>query len=333
MATYLSYAEQSVHYFRRPHDGPLRACSSARAAWRGREIRETDDWRLRLDATQVDEIEAALAHAEATGRPTEALRAEDFPLGDLEHEIARWRRELDEGRGFQVVSGIPVDRWAPDQAERFFWCIGLHLGTPGAQNPQGDLLGHVLDTGEDASDPFVRLYRTHSDIAYHCDAADVVGLLCLHAAARGGASRIVSSVSVHNELLRRRPELVERLYEPFQLDVRNEDARGQLHHIPIPPCRYADGRLRTFYHSDYFRSAQRHDDVPAFSERESELLDLYEEIANDPDLFIDMDLEPGDIQWLSNHVVLHARTAYEDHTDPMRRRHLLRLWLSIAADR
>ena len=25
--------------------------------------------------------------------------------------------------------------------------------------------------------------------------------------------------------------------------------------MPVPPCRFADGRLRTFYHSDYFRSA------------------------------------------------------------------------------
>ena len=42
-----------------------------------------------------------------------------------------------------------------------------------------------------------------------------------------------------------------------------------------------------------------------------------------------MDLEPGDIQWLSNHTVMHARTEYEDWPEPQRKRHLLRLWLSI----
>jgi hypothetical protein len=205
------------------------------------------------------------------------------------------------------------------------------MGRPGAQNPQGDLLGHVRDTGEDAADPFVRLYRTASHIAYHCDAADVVGLLCLRQAKRGGASRIVSSVSVHDELLRRRPDLVSRLYEPFRLDVRNEDASGALRHLPIPPCRFADGRLRTFFHSDYFRSAVRHDDVAPFTREEQELLDLYEEIARSPELCLDMDLAPGDIQWLSNHTILHARTAYEDHAEPARQRHLLRLWLSNGA--
>jgi hypothetical protein len=204
------------------------------------------------------------------------------------------------------------------------------MGRPGAQNPQGDLLGHVRDTGENADDPFVRLYRTASDIADHCDAADVVGLLCLRAAKTGGASRIASSVSVYDELVRCRPDLAARLYEPFLLDVRNEDRSGALRHLPIPPCRYASGRLQTFYHSDYFRSVVRHDDVPAFSDDERTLLDLYEEIARDPALYLDMDLEPGDVQWLSNHTILHARTAYTDHDAPEHKRHLLRLWLSIA---
>lgn len=187
----------------------------------------------------------------------------------------------------------------------------------------------MADTGDDASDPFVRLYRTSSDIAYHCDAADVVGLLCLRAARSGGASRIVSSLSIYNELLARRPDLAARLYEPFLLDVRNEDRSGALRYLPIPPCRYAEGRLRTFYHSDYFRSVVRHDDVAPFSAEDQTLLDLYEEIGSSPDLYLDMELAPGDIQWLSNHAVLHARTAYDDHPEPERRRHLLRLWLSL----
>jgi alpha-ketoglutarate-dependent taurine dioxygenase len=139
----------------------------------------------------------------------------------------------------------------------------------------------------------------------------------------------VSSVAVHDELLRRRPDLAQRLYEPFLLDVRNEDASGAIRYLPIPPCRHAGGRLRTFYHSDYFRSVVRHDDVPPFTDVERELLDLYEEIAASPDLYLDMDLAPGDIQWLSNHSILHARTAYEDHPEPERKRHLLRLWLSV----
>jgi len=329
VGAYKSYREQAAHYFVRPHETPAKAPVGGPAAWRGTEMARRREWREALSAEKVEELCRALAAARATGRPTGELTADDFPLPTLAEDLRRWREELVSGRGFHVVSGVPVERWSREDAERVFWCLGLHMGRPGAQNAQGDLLGHVVDTGEDAADPFVRLYRTRADIAYHCDAADVVGLLCLRRARRGGKSRIVSSVTVHDELLRRRPDLVPRLYEPFEVDVRNEDRSGAVRHIPVPPCRYAGGRLRSFYHSDYFRSAVRHADVPDLSPRERELLDLYEEIANDPGLYLDMDLWPGDIQWLSNHVILHARTAYEDDPDPGKRRHLLRLWLSI----
>jgi hypothetical protein len=328
MSHYLSYAEQAAHYFDRPHEEVLREPPlSSPAAWRGPDLAARDDWRMHLDAGQVAELEAALRAAEATGKPTAELTAGNFPLPTLAAEVARWRAELERGRGFQVVSGVPVERWSQAEAERAFWCLGLHMGRPGAQNAAGDLLGHVTDLGEDVADPHVRLYRTAADIAYHCDAADVVGLLCLRPARRGGLSRIVSSVSVYAELLRRRPDLVPRLYEPFALDVRSEGDRAGLRWIAIPPCRYAGGRLRTFYHSDYFRSVARHDDAPALTATERELLDLYETTAADPDLYLDMELRAGDVQWLSNHVILHARTAYED--EPGSKRHLLRLWLSL----
>jgi Taurine catabolism dioxygenase TauD, TfdA family len=329
MNRYFSYAQQSGHYFDRPHEGIAPGPIGGTAAWRRTDVADPALWREELSRAQVDELRRAVAHAKNTGRPLGELGASDFPLPTLAREVARWREEVERGRGFQVVSGLPVRQWSEADASLCFWCLGLHMGRPGAQNPQGDLLGHVRDTGEDAGDPFVRLYRTAANIAYHCDAADVVGLLCLHAARRGGASRIASSVAVYDEIARRRPDLVARLYEPFLLDIRNEDASGALRYLPIPPCRFAGGRLRTFYHSDYFRSVVRHADVSPFTDSERELLDLYEAIAGDPEFFLDMDFAPGDIQWLSNHTIVHARTAYEDHPEPDRKRHLLRLWLSI----
>ena len=98
--------------------------------------------------------------------------------------------------------------------------------------------------------------------------------------------------------------------------------------VPAIPCRHAAGRLRTFYHSDYFRSAARHADAPVGT-CERELFDVYEAIASEPGIHLDMQFEPGDVQLVSNHVVLHARTAYEDWPEPGRKRHLLRLWLSL----
>ena len=330
MTTYLSFAEQALHYFNRPHASTRMTAIGGPAAWRGAEVAGKNEWIVRLTPEQVAELEVAYTGIEARGLSMALMQTADFLLPTLGPIIRGWADELLAGRGFLVVRGLPVERWGEKTSSTIYWGIGLHLGRPGAQNPANDLLGHIIDTGEDAANPFVRRYRTAGDIAYHCDLADAVGLLCLHTARSGGASRIVSSVSVYNELLRRRPDLVGRLYEPFALDRRDEGRDGP-GWVPAIPCRYADGKLRTFYHSDYFRSATRHADAPPRTGQEQELLDLYEAIADDPELRFDMCFEPGDIQLVSNHFVLHARTAYEDDPDPKRKRHLLRLWLSLVS--
>ena len=326
---HLSFGAQAMRYFTRPHEQIRRAPLDVPAAWRGAELARRDDWIVRLSAAQVDELARAADAAAARGLGLDAVRRADFPLPTLGPVVAQWARELLHGRGVVLVRGLPVERWGEQRSALIYWGLGQHLGEPGAQNPQGELLGHVVDTGEDAANPFVRRYRTAGDIAYHCDLADAVGLLCLRTARRGGASRIVSSVSVYNELLRRRPDLIDRLYEPFCLDTRDEQGDGRLPYVPVVPCRYAGGVLRTFYHSDYFRSAVRHAEVPPFTEAERTLLDLYEAIASEPDLYLDMQFEPGDIQLISNHFTLHARTAYEDGDAAATKRHLLRLWLSL----
>jgi len=325
---YKTLTAQTLHYFSRPHQRVLREPLNIAAAWTGEDLERSDDWREELGPAEVSELDRALGAAKQSGKALGELTKDDFPLPTLSRTIDRWRRELQEGRGFQVIRGVPVGRWSEHESEIFFWCLGQHLGVPGAQNPQRDLLGHVRDTGESPDD--VRHYRTRANINFHCDAADVVGLLCLQKAMRGGKSRIVSSVAVYNELLRQRRDLVDRLYEPFLMDTKGE---GGVRYLPVRPCSFDSGRLRTFYHTDYFRSASDAKGQPVLSAADRELLDLYNSIAASPGMVLDMELEPGDVQLLSNHTVLHARTDYDDHPEPERKRHLLRLWLSLPTGR
>ena len=251
-----SLSAQTLHYFTRPHEGIPTAPIKAAAAWTGADMRQRDDWRIALTAGEVAEIKAATAHALASGRPMRELGREHLPLPTLAARVAQWRDEIRHGRGFVLIRGIPVQDWSTQEAETFYWLFGHHFGIPGAQNPQGDLLGHVRDqrTGEN-----VRYYRTNKALAVHCDAADFVGLLCLKPARSGGLSRIASSVAVFNELLRRRPDLAPRLFAPMYFDTKGE---GGLRAFPIEPCRYADGELRTFWQSDYYRTAQEIPHVP-----------------------------------------------------------------------
>ena len=324
---YQPFLQQTLSYFDRPHEWPALAPVASPAAWKRSDL-DGAQWRVRLDDAEVDEISAAVSDWMSRGRPLAEMTPADFPLLRLALRIAAWRDEVANGRGFQVLSGVPIGTWSVDEASAFFWGFGQHLGRPGAQNRRGDLLGHVRDTGADRDDRYVRQYLTTQHIPFHCDAADMVGLLCLHTAKSGGLSRIASSVSVYNELLRRRPDLAPRLFEPFMLDTRDEAEANGLKVLPVPPCRHAGGRLRTFWHSEYFRTAQRHDGIRLTS-AENELFDLYDEISASPEFHLDMELQPGDVQLLSNHTVIHARTDYADHPEPDLRRHLLRLWITL----
>jgi hypothetical protein len=173
----------------------------------------------------------------------------------------------------------------------------------------------------------VRLYRTRERQDFHTDGADIIGLLCLHAARAGGESRLASSYAVYNEILRRRPDLLDVLYEPMWWDRNGEESPGDEPAFPLPVFHDVDGAPRIFYIGWYIRDAQRHPQVPRLTDAQRAALDLIETIANDPTVHVEMDFRPGDIQLLNNARILHAREAYEDADDLDERRHLLRLWL------
>lgn len=292
-------------------------------------MRDNQQWLVHLTIEQIEEVHSAVINAKANGISQETLTIDTFVLPTLAPTIANWRNQIASGLGFVVIRGLPVSEWGIEDSSYAYWGIGHHLGVPGAQNPDNELLGHVVDYGEEAANPNVRRYRTAGNIDFHCDAADVVGLMCLHTAKTGGQSRIVSSVAVFNEVQRVAPHLVSRLFEPFYLDRRGEHKPDQAPYSLIQPCCYtSESGLKTFYHSEYFRSAQRLPEVE-FDERSKELLDLMDQLAADPEFYLDMWLEPGDMQFISNHTTMHSRTAYEDWPEAERKRHLLRLWLSL----
>eukprot|EP01032_Pedospumella_encystans_P021497 gene21497-24384_t len=159
-------------------------------------------WIYELDSNDKHTVRSAVQHFQSLNKSMEQLTLKDFPLsGDFLMKIENWKLQLSgKGRGFQVLRGVPVREWSMTQSEIFFFALGKYLGIPGAQDVEGSLLGHVVDVG--ATDKVERPYRKRVDIAYHCDGADVVGLLCMHSAKKGGASRIISSARVYNELLK-----------------------------------------------------------------------------------------------------------------------------------
>jgi len=304
---------------------PVRAAS----AWYGPEMAASDAWVRPFSPAEIGEIDAAVDAAIATGRRLIDVRQADFPLPTLAARLLEIRREVLEGRGFVLLRGLPVEHWPRERTAMAYWGLGAHLGAARSQNAQGHLLGHVRDMGLSTDDPRVRIYQTRERQNFHTDSCDIVGLLCLKTARRGGLSAIVSSMTIYNEMRRRVPDLLRLLFDPLATDRRGEVPAGQQPYYMMPVFHWHLGYLSAVYTRPYINSAQRNfPDAPRLSARHVEVLDLFDTLANDPALNLTMSFQPGDIQFLHNHTMLHDRTAYEDSPDPAEKRHLLRLWLA-----
>lgn len=301
------------------------------AAWKGSALARTTDWIHQLSPGEIAELEAAMREAKSRGLALTQITKAEFPLPTLGRTLAAILKEIEDGRGFVLFRGLPIERYAEDEAGMIFWGIGAHFGRAVAQNRMGDMLGHVMDLGRDYhKDYHARAYQTAKRIPFHVDSADLVALLCYQSAKAGGLSCIVSSVSVHNEIVRHRPDLADILYGDLHSDARGEQAPGQKPWHSAPVFARHAGKIWCRYGRSYFESSQRFLEVPRITARHVEAMDLVDSLANSDALRLDMEFRKGDMQFLNNHVILHSRTDFEDYPEPERRRRLLRLWLVTA---
>ena len=302
------------------------------AAWYGPEMARSTEWLMPLSAAEVAEVDAAAKNFVARDIDIADMKPSDFPLPMLGRKLkARVEEEVLNGRGFLLVRGLPVERWTMREAATAFFGLGVHLGSARSQNGKGHVLGHVQDLGLTADDPNVRIYQTHERQTFHTDSCDIVGLICLKTAQKGGLSALVSSTTIFNEMRRRRPDRLKLLFEPLATDRRGEVPEGQKPYFLLPPFNWYKGYLTAIYQRQYIDSAQRFPDAPRLTPQLIEALDMFDELTNDPKLNMFMEFKPGDVQLVHNHTLLHDRTGFVDWPEPERKRHLLRLWL--AADR
>lgn len=298
------------------------------SAWKAKQLSNDQDWIVQLDASDLAELDSALAFVKSRGIDIPQLSRRDFVTPGLARKMDAVLRELEDGRGIALLRGLPIDKYSKADAARIYWGIGAQLGQAFAQNAQGDMLGHVRDLGPDwKTEMNARGYQTRLQLPFHNDSTDVVGLLCLQKAKSGGASRIVSSAAIHNEFLVRRPDLWKVMCEPFCVDRRGEDNPLQKPYYVTPCFNHMDGRLFVRYNRSYIESAQRFSEVPRLTSAQVEAMDLMDSLCGDPAYYFDILFEPGDMQFLNNYVVLHSRGEYEDWPEGERKRHLLRLWL------
>ena len=314
-----------------PSPAPAPALVQGPSAWLAADMRQREpEWRTHLTPPQIAEIETAVQATRGLDLP--AIRREDFPLPTLGPVLDRMRADVLDGRGFAVLRGMPVTGRPIAEIAAAYWGIGTYFGTARSQNARGHLLGHVYDLGRAHSEtnPHLRSYATAERQNFHIDRCDVVALLCLRPAKSGGLSAIVSSMTLHNVMAARRPDLLQRLYQAFPVDRRGEVPPGRGPFYDAPVFNEFAGTLSVLYSRLHIGSAQRFPEARRLTTEDYEALDMLADLAGDPEFRLDMEFMPGDIQFLHNHTILHARSAYEDWPEVERKRHLLRLWLCSA---
>jgi hypothetical protein len=299
------------------------------AAWRGADISDDTDWRYALapaDLAALVDIARALAEPVRTGtRPLTSLGPDAADVEGVRELTAAVRTQLLTGRGFALVRGLPAAGLDATENQVLYWLLGCQVGIPMHQNTADDVLVRVRDEGKNFEQLGVRAYETNANLDYHTDSSDVVALYCLRPAMAGGTSTIVSSAAVHAEMARRQPELVALLHAPWP---QISPVGRRVSFEPICATS-ASGRLFTRYGRKYTELAVEHrpDVVPPLTEDQIAALDLFDAITREPGFVLNMDFQPGDVQFLNNYLIMHARTEYVDWPDEARRRELLRMWL------
>jgi len=297
--------------------------------WSSDDVAESNTWIHTLSPRELDEIDAALNHS--LGRSEDILEVgrEDFPLPTVCQRLRGIEAELINGRGFALLRGVPREKYSQSEMEMIYWGIGLHLGDPWPQNQYGHVLGDVTDQGVSGRDHNSRGNEIGAvAFPYHSDGSDLVGLLCLQKARSGGISTVANAVAIHNDLVREAPELAASLYRPQPFDFRNAEPPGGDPWYTMPVFTQWGDRLFVRYIRPYILASQRHAEAPPITDDAEAAMQRVDAMTKEPRYNVFMDLQPGDMQFINNYHVLHARTAYQDDRETGQIRHLKRLWLA-----
>lgn len=296
--------------------------------WRARDVIDPSTWTMEVTAADRAELDAALKVARASGKKLVDITREEFPLDAFVEKVARIETELLDGRGFVLLRKLDAGKYSRDELELMFWGIGMHLGSPWPQNRYGELITDVTDRGTNEWNADQREdERGGIAFDYHTDGADLVGLLCLATAQSGGKSCLANTIGIYNDLCAARPDLLQALHEEIPVDFRGEHPVGGNPFFTCPVFTVFGGRLFVRFILEYIQTSQRHPEAPRLTPLTIEAIETLSAMASKRRYNVYMAFQPGDIQFINNHHVLHGRTAYVDAPEFGLKRHIKRLWL------
>ena len=301
--------------------------------WHGPDMVKSQDWVRAFTPAYLAEIDGALRQMHDRGigvgraRGLQECTKDDFPLPTFAGDIDIMRDQLQNGYCVQMYKGFPVHDYSEDELREIYWGIAIHVGTPVSQSKYGDMMGDVRVV-QDIEHLSGRGYTSDRELTFHSDGCDISGLFCLVTAENGGVSRLCSAIAVRNEIAHRRPDLLEILYQPVMWSRSGNEMPGTQPYYRQAIYGERDGQFVTRYLREQIeRGFEQSGTEPSAAQVEA--MDLLNEVTEDPRFHFEKSFQPGDMQFQNNLRSYHARTAFDNDVPAAKRRHLLRLWLSV----
>ncbi|WP_460149793.1 TauD/TfdA family dioxygenase [Pseudomonas sp. S3_A03] len=283
-------------------------------------------WVHTLSTEQVHEVERALIHIQRCAKSALHCRPDDFPLPNLHSMLQRAVLACETRLGIFLIRGLPISHLSETQAWWLAWGIGLHLGVPLIQNDTGQLLVDVRDISGGAER--LRDHATRATMGFHVDSCDLTALLCRRKAAYGGHTQVANMLTIHNQLARENPAWLQALYQPLPfLDLAGEGF------FSCPVFAVHHGIFAGRFYRKRILACRHLPVAPTLSNTTLDAIEAFEQLASAPENCLEIQLQPGDLHLLNNHVVCHARTPFTDSGPMDDKRHLFRQWFATPFSR
>ena len=277
-----------------------------------------------------NELKLMANSIQGSSREREKFSLDQFHVPELVNLMKKVRHMINSGPGFAVINSLPISEMGRETATTIFWLLGSIIGRRVAQKWDETILYEVKDTGQAYSYGVRGSYTNvelgfHNDNAFNVSVPKAVGLLCINPAKSGGTSRFCSFYSVHNELLRKYPDYLSRLYKPIYWDRQKEHSDEEPIAAFAPIFRWKDKQL--YVRANVSLNRKGYNilglEMDALTQ---DALSVFEECLANPDFWVELPLKPGELQYLNNQEIAHYRSEFEDYEDPLEKRLLIRSW-------
>lgn len=297
-------------------------------AWFSRDFQKEQSWIFNINKKASDKLAENIKKVFDPECSLFDYVKEDFDLGEsIDLALCAAKKAYFE-RGLTLIRGLPRDNLTEKEFQLTVWAIGLNLGVPRPQGIASQYISEVRSTVNNYRSSSGRGYNSNAGLDFHTDGCDLVGLACYNKAKRGGQSMISSSVTAWQVLSNERPDLAEVARQCYYFSHNKEEEPGKASYYSQPLFDFADGNLFGKWNWNRVRTAQEIEGVPKLTKNQKECVVYLEEILRRPDVMFTMSLEPGDLQFINNHIMFHSRTNFEDYNKANLKRLLFRIWIA-----